>query len=340
MTSKSSDTTYGFPPRSDYFAALDLGSNTCRLLVARQEGTEFRVVDSFSRIIRLGTGLHLTGFLSDDAMDRAIIALKECARKIQKYKITDLRCVATEACRQADNAKEFLDRISFETGLNIEVICEAEEARLALEGCKALIDYNIPYVLAFDIGGCSTEAMWAKVMPGKTVEVCDLVSVPYGVVSVIDASGGDPQLFYDDIRSKIANSVRSLSDINDIQDKIDNEQVQLIGSSGTTTTIAAIHLALPYYDRSQVDGCEVPLEIVREIGDNLRNLSHLERSNHSCIGPGRSDLVVGGMAILEGICDAWPIPILKVADRGVRDGIISDILSKRISDCENSISVA
>ena len=329
--SKVVETTFGFPVKSEYFAALDLGSNTCRLLVVRQEDTQYRVVDSFSRIIRLGTGLHLSGYLSDDAMERAVLALRECAKKIRKYQITDLRCVATEACRQAKNSKEFLARVLQETGIDLEVISEREEARLALEGCKALIDPNIPYVLAFDIGGCSTEAMWAEVTPDNKIKVCDLVSVPYGVVSVIDASGGDPQLFYDDIRSKIATSVRSLAGITDIQGKIDNEQVQLIGSSGTTTTIAAIHLELPFYDRSQVDGCEVPLEIVREIGDNIRNLSPSERSNHSCIGPSRSDLVVGGMAIIEGICDAWPVPILKVADRGVRDGIISDILSKRIN---------
>ena len=231
------DKVISFPEKSEYFAALDLGSNTCRLLIARQEGNSYRVIDWFSRIIRLGTGLHTNGILSDEAIERAIAALRECAKKIHKYKVTDMRCVATEACRQAKNAEGFLSRVKSETGINLEVISESEEARLALEGCKALIDYAIPYVLAFDIGGCSTEAMWAKVMPGNELKGCDFVSVPYGVVSVIEAAGGDPQLFYDDIRSKIAGSIRSLSDIDEIQDKIDTQQVQLIGKSNIIFTL-------------------------------------------------------------------------------------------------------
>ena len=309
------------------FAAIDLGSNTCRLLVAKPRENGYKVIDSYSKVIRLGTGVHTTEYLSDDAMDRAIEALKHCARKLERYPNAKFRGVATEACRKAKNKHEFLERVYKETGLKLEIIPEYEEARLALKGCNGLINPSFPYVLAFDIGGCSTEVMWARVKGSlPTAEVIDWISLPFGVVSVIEACGGDPMLFYNDIRDKISKDLDKIKANNNILEAIAQKQVQMIGSSGTTTTVTALFHDLPYYDRDKVDGYLLPFTAIHSIAKRLRDAPPRERANHPCIGPGRCDLVMGGLAILEGICNAWPLKYLRVADRGVRDGILSDLI--------------
>jgi exopolyphosphatase/guanosine-5'-triphosphate,3'-diphosphate pyrophosphatase len=310
-----------------YFAALDLGSNTCRILIARAMGESYKVVDSFSRVIRLGTGVRSTGVLSKDAMDRAIEALKECARKLDKYQIFHIRSVATEACRQAQNREEFITRVKMETGIALEVINEEEEARLALKGCIGLINPKYPYILAFDIGGCSTEVMWATTESG-TPQVLNWLSLPYGVVSVLESCCGDAAPFYDDIRNKISSELQALEESADITRHIAEGKVQMIGSSGTTTTVAAIQQSLTHYDRTRVDGCALQTASIHKIGNEIRLMDTHERSSHPCIGPERCDLVLGGLAILEGICDTWPIESLYVADRGVRDGILADMMAR------------
>lgn len=315
-------------PRQEHIAAIDLGSNTCRLLVARPQHGFYKVVDSFSRVVRLGSGIQNTGVLSEDAIHRAIEALKICAGKLERYNITRIRAVATEACRQAKNQNEFIKRVRRETGIELEVISEFEEARLALKGCRGLVDANYKYILGFDIGGCSTEVMWAH-NQNETHQnkVIDWISIPYGVVSLVDACGGDALAFYDDIRRKISNELCAIRDHALILKEIEQGNVQTIGSSGTTTTIAALYLDLPRYDRSKVDGTQLPVACLDEIADRLRHMTSRERAAKSCIGPGRSDIVIGGLAILQGICDTWPISTVTVADRGVRDGILSDLLN-------------
>lgn len=314
--------------KKDHIAAIDLGSNTCRLLVARPDETAYKVVDSFSRVVRLGSGIQSAGVLSEDAINRAIDALKVCAGKLEKYAIKKIRAVATEACRQARNQNAFIHRVKQETGIELEVISEFEEARLALKGCRGLVKPESKYILGFDIGGCSTEVMWAHNQgePGKS-RVIDWISIPYGVVSLVDACGGDSLEFYDDIRKKISRELKQIRDHELIKQEVEAENVQTIGSSGTTTTIAALYLDLPRYDRSKVDGTSLPVSSLHSIADKLRNMTSRERASKSCIGPGRSDVVIGGLAILQGICDTWPITSVTVADRGVRDGILSDLLN-------------
>jgi exopolyphosphatase/guanosine-5'-triphosphate,3'-diphosphate pyrophosphatase len=312
--------------KKDHIAAIDLGSNTCRLLVARPEENNYRVVDSFSRVVRLGSGIRSAGVLSEEAIVRTLEALKICAGKLKKYSIGSIRAVATEACRQANNQFDFLNRVKMETGIELEVISEFEEARLALKGCTGLVNNNYKYVLGFDIGGCSTEVMWARNGEGGTKKVIDWISIPYGVVSVVDACGGDSLEFYDDIRKRIAEELSSIRDHALILKEIERNNVQTIGSSGTTTTIGAIYLDLPRYDRNKVDGTSLPVNSLNTIANKLRKMSTRERASNSCIGPGRSDVVIGGLAILQGICDTWPITTVTVADRGVRDGILSEML--------------
>jgi exopolyphosphatase / guanosine-5'-triphosphate,3'-diphosphate pyrophosphatase len=312
-----------------HIAAIDLGSNTCRLLVARPDEDQYKVVDSFSRVVRLGSGIRSNGMLTEEAILRTIDALKICASKLEKYTITKIRAVATEACRQALNQNEFVQRVQAETGINLEVISEFEEARLALKGCTGLVNHNSKYILGFDIGGCSTEVMWAENLGNGKTKVIDWISIPYGIVSLVDACGGDSLEFYDDIRKRIAQELSSIREHANILKEIERNNVQTIGSSGTTTTIAAIYLDLPRYDRNKVDGTSLPVNSLNMIADRLRNMSTRDRAANTCIGPGRSDVVIGGLAILQGICDTWPITTVTVADRGVRDGILSDMLSSK-----------
>ncbi len=317
--------TFSFNKNEAHFAAIDLGSNNCRLIIARATKNHYKIVETFSKVIRLGTGVNQSGKLSDDAILRAIDALKNCARRLKKYSIVGLRCVATEACRQADNREDFFALVQEETGIELEIISEYEEGRLALLGCQRLIDVKVPYVLGIDIGGCSTEIIWARVINKHCSQVLDGLSLPYGVVNVLEACGGDPEIFYDDIRNKIINELKKISDKNNILKIIGDNKVQMISGSGTTTTVAAIHQDLPYYDRCQVDGYVLPSKSVRDIAKSLIKLGPRERADHPCIGPSRSDMVLGGVAILQGICDIWPVENIRVADSGVRDGIIEDL---------------
>ena len=328
------------PPLSEgpVIAAIDLGTTSCRLLVARPEGTTFRVIDSFSRVVRLGEGIQSNDQLQPEAITRTLEALKICKDKISKNKVSKIRAVTTEACRRAENSDVLLNRAREDFGIDIEVINPLEEARLALSGCSAILNPEIPYAVAFDIGGGSTEIIWLKLMPSPKnressipiVQVIDCASLPFGVVTLSEVYGtrfADFDL-YDDLRKKVAKEVEQFSAKNNIQSYIDKGQVQMAGTSGTVTTIGAIHLKLPKYDRRHIDGLFLNLSDIHQVCNNLNAMSPLERATSPCIGPGRADLVLLGTAILEGICDTWNLPHLRVADRGVREGILMDLLEE------------
>ncbi|MDF3034086.1 MAG: exopolyphosphatase [Alphaproteobacteria bacterium] len=319
-------------------AALDLGTTSCRLLVARPEGTSFRVIDSFSRVVRLGEGIQTNNRLQPGAITRTLEALKICRDKISRNNVTKIRAVTTEACRRAENSAELLDRARTDLHIDIEVITPLEEARLALAGCAAILDPGIPYAVAFDIGGGSTEIIWLKLMPSPqgrrsripVVEVIDCASLPFGVVTLSEIYGTRFTDFgiYQDLRKKVADEVHRFTIKNNIQAHIQNGQVQMAGTSGTITTIGAVHLNLPKYDRRLIDGLFLQLQDIHHVSKQLLAMTQLERAQSSCIGPGRADLVLMGTAILEGICDVWTLPRLRVADRGVREGILMDLLEE------------
>jgi len=319
-------------------AAIDLGTTSCRLLVARPEGTNFRVIDSFSRVVRLGEGIQANNHLQPGAIARTLDALKICRDKISKNNVSKMRAVTTEACRRADNSAELLDRARIDLGIDIEVINPLEEARLALSGCAAVLDPDIPYAVAFDIGGGSTEIIWLRLLPSPKnrrsripiVEVIDCTSLPFGVVTLSEIYGTHFTDFgiYQDLRNKVASEVKRFTEKNNIDTYIQKEQVQMAGTSGTITTIGAIHLNLPKYDRRFIDGLFLQLTDIHQVSESLLAMTHLERAQSACIGPGRADLVVMGTAILEGICDVWALPRLRVADRGVREGILMDLLEE------------
>jgi exopolyphosphatase / guanosine-5'-triphosphate,3'-diphosphate pyrophosphatase len=231
-----------------------------------------------------------------------------------------------------------LDRARTELGINIEVITPLEEARLALSGCAAVLDPEIPYAVAFDIGGGSTEIIWLELMPSPKnrrsripiVQVIDCASLPFGVVTLSEIYGTHFSDFgiYQDLRQKVAGEVSRFSNKNNILSYINKGQVQMAGTSGTITTVGAIHLKLPKYDRRYIDGLFLKISDIHNVCESLISMTHLERSQSSCIGPGRADLVLMGTAILEGICDVWSLPHLRVADRGVREGILMDLLEE------------
>ncbi len=310
------------------FAALDLGTHNCRLLAATPAGKGFRVVDAFSRIVRLGEGVGRTGALSEAAMRRSIDALKVCAERMKRMGVVKQRNVATEACRRAVNCDEFIERVHGETGIELEIISSAEEARLALDGCASLLEPERRFAVVFDIGGGSTELMWLSRGQSGEPRIEESMSLPYGVVNIAERYGGGrlPESLYKEIVAKVMRRVAPFEERHRIRDRIAAGAVQMLGTSGTVTTLAGVHLQLPRYTRSVVDGTYLTFGDVRALSRSLAAMDVRERAAHPCIGPKRADLVVAGCAILEAICATWPVGKLRVADRGVREGILIGLI--------------
>ena len=317
------------------FAALDLGTNNCRLLVARPSHGGFRVVDAFSRIVRLGEGMTATGALSEAAIGRTIEALRICAGKIEHRRVAAGRYVATEACRRATNCAEFLGRVRDETGLEIEIISTAEEARLVVTGCAPLLHPRVPYAVVFDIGGGSTEIVWLHRGYGKRApngrarpEILGSISLPFGVVTFTERFGGievSPAIY----RAMVAEAEAALlpfEQAHGIRRQVRAGQVQMLGSSGTVTTLAGVHLALPRYIRAMVDGSTLTFDQIELVSRHLAGLDLAGRAANPCVGRERADLVLSGCAILDAICATWPVGRLRVADRGIREGILFDLM--------------
>jgi exopolyphosphatase / guanosine-5'-triphosphate,3'-diphosphate pyrophosphatase len=316
------------------YAAIDLGTNNCRLLIARPSGAHFVVIDAFSRVVRLGEGLAQSGRLSDAAMDRALAALHVCAEKLKKRNVHLARSVATEACRRASNGAEFIERVHRETGIRLNIITAQEEARLAVLGCHILLERGDGPAMIFDIGGGSTEMV--LVDPADPVpRILDWQSVPWGVVSLTEGVGpiaDSPEARaagYAEMRARVARGFAPfVARIAEIRARaIEQGAIRLLGTSGTVTTLASLHLGLPQYDRRAVDGLIVPTADMRAISQRLAHLSPAERIGVPCIGRERSDLVVAGCAILETIFDIWPADRLGIADRGIREGILRSLMA-------------
>lgn len=305
-------------------AALDLGSNNCRLLIARPAPCGFAVLDGFSRIVRLGEGVAATGLLSEAAMNRAIAALRICADKIDRRRVTRGRYVATEACRQARNGPEFLARVERETGLWLEAIPSLEEAELTLSGCLPLFDPALPYALTFDVGGGSTEILWVRVDRPCGPEVLGWISLPCGVITLTETYG-TPEITPEAYRRMVADieaKLRPFDDLYGISRAIEAGEAQMLGTAGTVTTVAGVNMGLPRYNRAVVDGSWLDFAAVRAVSQMLVGASFAERAAHACIGQGRAELVVAGCGVLEAVCRTWPAGRLRVADRGVREGIL------------------
>ena len=323
----------GSPPRRESdrhtYGAIDLGTNNCRLLIARPTNGAFTVIDAFSRIVRLGEGLSRTGELSADAMDRAVGALAICSDKLRRRNVSLSRSVATEACRRATNGPSFIDRVHAETGIVLDIIEPQEEARLAVLGCHKLLEPGDGPALIFDIGGGSTELVLVDQTDGSP-RIRAWWSAPWGVVSLTESEGRealegpDRVLAYKRMRERARHAFARFATMLPEE----REGIRLLGTSGTVTTLASVHLALPSYDRRAVDGLHVPIADMQAISTMIAEMSYAERSALPCIGPDRADLVVAGCAILEAIIEIWPAGKLGIADRGIREGILRAMMAR------------
>jgi exopolyphosphatase/guanosine-5'-triphosphate,3'-diphosphate pyrophosphatase len=333
-------------------ASIDLGTNSCRLLIARVNiaslnATYFRsrprqnawkIVDSLSRIVRLGEGLHDGNLLSEDAMNRAIEALKLCKEKIIHHNVLKIRAVATEACRRAHNKDVLIRRAKEEAGIDIEIISSTEEAQLAITGCAGVLDSKIPYALAFDIGGGSTELAWLSInkehskKPGYPVSfnIMGSISLPYGVVTVSEAYGNhasNPKVC-EELSAKIEADLEVFFQCHDIDFYVKKGDVQLIGTSGTVTTFAAMVLNLSRYDRSSIDGATIDIVDLERVSNEILNMTEKEKHDHPCIGTSATDLIIVGSAILRGIYKRANVEKMRIADRGVREGLLVNLLKE------------
>ncbi len=311
-------------------AALDLGTNNCRLLIARPTPDGFAVVDGFSRIVRLGQGLEATGVLCETAMRRTVDALAVCAAKIRRHRVARARCVATEAARRAANCAGFLDRVAAETGIALDIISSREEAALTLRGCLPLFDPDLPYGLIFDVGGGSAEIVWLRVSGDDAPDILGWISLPLGVVTLTERHGPD-DFTVEDYEATVAEVEAMLAPFDaehGIRREIERGRMQMLGTAGTVTTIAGVHLGLRRYNRAVVDGSYLTFDQIHRISRQLSRSSYAERAAHPSIGRGRADLVVAGCAILEAICRTWPAERLRVADRGVREGILLQLAAE------------
>lgn len=335
----------GETPRDhrEVYGALDLGTNNCRLLLARPSRRGFQVIDAFSRIIRLGEGVSQTGLLSEAAMRRTIDALKVCAQKIERHGVRRAMLVATEACRIASNGEEFLQHVEDQTGLRIDILSREGEARLAVSGCASLIDPQTDHVLVFDIGGGSSELVWLDMarapaelrggFVGRAAvqqAIIAWTSLSVGVVSLAERFGGrhvTPDIFELMVDHVMA-MLKPFEAEHRIAERMASGSHHLLGTSGTVTTVAGVYLRLPRYDRNRVDGCWLESTAARDIVYDLLGRSYSERVAEPCIGRDRADLVLAGCAILEALMRMWPSPRLRVADRGLREGILMHLMGE------------
>ena len=325
------------------YGALDLGTNNCRLLVARPSRRGFVVIDAFSRIIRLGEGVTHSGRLSEQAMDRTIHALKVCRDKMRRRGVKRSRLISTEACRIAENSDHFISRVLDQTGLELEIINRETEARLAVSGCASLLDPTCDGALIFDIGGGSSELIWlnlsqrsrnwrASVYDRLDAQNCieAWTSLPVGVVTLAEKFGGKdvtPDIFeamVEDVMHQLAPFEKQHA----LREKVANGNAHLLGTSGTVTTIAGIKLNLPAYDRKRVDGCWLMEDEVRDVSASLIDMTYDDRVAQPCVGADRADLVLAGCAILEALMRLWPCERLRVADRGLREGMLATMMAE------------
>jgi exopolyphosphatase/guanosine-5'-triphosphate,3'-diphosphate pyrophosphatase len=337
----------GFNGILPIYGALDLGTNNCRLLVARPSRRGFFVIDAFSRIIKLGEGVSHTGFLSEAAMTRTIDALKICSAKMMRRGVTRSRLVATEACRIAQNGSDFIARVHRETGLSLEIIGRETEARLAVSGCASLIDRQSDYVLVFDIGGGSSEFVWLNLTRGRRSRRLSIedrmraqdaieawTSLPFGVVTLAERFGKSSVEGhqFEEMVAFVQTALKPFNDRNNIAARMRASGGHLLGTSGTVTTIAGVYLGLSEYHRAKVDGCWLSAQSIRDVSRRIAGMNYQQRAAQPCIGRERADLILAGCAIMEAMLRTWPVKSLRVADRGLREGILATLIAEDLID--------
>lgn len=310
---------------ANLYGSIDLGTNTCRLLIAKlvesDKGNAFSHVDSLSRVVRFGESLEQTKKLSPQAMDRAFMALEECRNRLQFYHVPHMRCVATAACRYAENTDAFVREAFERTGVRIEVISPQEESELAVAGCAELFDdKSYSHVIVFDIGGGSTELVWTKILPNQAFEIVDSISFPYGFATLKDQLK-DPEK-REQITQFFSFEVNEFAVRHKIYDYIRDGKVQMVGASGTITTLAAIIMNLDSYDKARVHEALLYRQDLENVIRYLNTTRYADRVQHPCIGQQRAESIMGGVALFKAIYDILNVEPIIAADRGVREGIL------------------
>ncbi len=327
-------------PAGALYAALDLGTNNCRLLVATPARGGFRVVDAYSRIVRLGEGLSHTGRLQPAAMDRALAALSVCAERLRRRGAPQLRAIATQACRSAENGAEFIQRVARETGIHLQIISPREEARLSVAGCLTLLDATADAALVLDVGGGSTELSWVD-LRGQVADaggrltamppIRAWLSIPIGVVSLAEhfpeVRPGERD-WYRQMVDAVKARIVDFPHAEPLREVFRQGRAHLVGTSGAITSLAGIHLDLPRYDRTRVDGLWLTLDECEATAQRLLHLDPGQRAAQPCIGPDRADLVLAGAAILQAVQELWPCARVRVADRGLREGVLLSLMAE------------
>ena len=323
------------------YGALDLGTNNCRLLIATPAARGFRVIEAYSRIVRLGEGLSASGRLSEAAMDRAMAALKVSAEKIRRRRVVKLKAIATQACRSAVNGPEFVARVAEETGLQLQIIPPREEAQLSVAGCLNLLDRSADAALVVDVGGGSTELSWVDLKAGGLesdvgrfsagrLPIKAWLSIPIGVVTLAEQfpeGEAATEAWFRAMVERVKTELAAFRRADPFRPIFDADRAHLIGTSGAITSLAGMHLKLPRYDRTLVDGIWMTRADCEAAADGLLHLTPAERAMQPCIGPDRSDLVLAGAAILQAVQELWPCNRVRVADRGLREGILMTLMS-------------
>lgn len=325
------------------YAALDLGTNNCRLLIATPQGRSFRVVEAYSRIVRLGEGLDQSGRLSDAAMERALQALRVSAEKVRRRRVRKLRAIATQACRMAENGQGFVERVAAETGLKLQIISPREEAQLSVAGCLNLLDSTADAALVVDVGGGSTELSWVdlngqglesapgRFSPGR-LPIRAWLSIPIGVVTLAERfpeRAEAKEEWFRQMVDAVGRELAAFRRADPMRPIFDAGRAHMVGTSGAITSLAGMHLGLRRYDRTQVDGIWMSRSQCEAAAAGLLSLSAQERAEQPCIGPDRADLVLAGAAILQAVQESWPCTRVRVADRGLREGILMSLMSDK-----------
>lgn len=334
----------GRPPgETPNYAALDLGTNNCRLLIATPTPGGFRVVEAYSRIVRLGEGLSQTGRLADDAMERALAALKVSAEKIRRRRVVKMKAIATQACRMAANGAEFVRRVEEEAGLKLQIITPREEAQLSVAGCISLFDRAVDAALVVDVGGGSTELSWVDVQ-GEGLDakprqfaywrlpIKAWLSIPIGVVTLAEQFPEGERVQEGWFRAMVESvkaNIAAFPHADPLKETFQAGRAHMVGTSGAITSLAGLHLGLQRYDRNLVDGLWMTREECEAAADNLLALTARERAAQPCIGPDRADLVLAGAAILQAVQELWPCARVRVADRGLREGLLMSLMSEQ-----------
>jgi len=331
------------PSETPNYAALDLGTNNCRLLIATPTPNGFRVVEAYSRIVRLGEGLGASGRLSEAAMERALAALKVSAEKVRRRQAVRVKAIATQACRMAENGPAFVERVRQETGLKLEIITPREEAQLSVAGCVTLLDRTADAALVVDVGGGSTELSWVD-LKGEGLDarprqfaawrlpIKAWLSVPVGVVTLAEQfpeHGIDQQGWFREMVESVKARIEDFRHAEPLRGLFEDGKAHLIGTSGAITSLAGLHLGLPRYDRARVDGLWMTRDDCEAAAERLLALTPQQRAAEPCIGPDRADLVLAGAAILQAVQELWPCARVRVADRGLREGLLMSLMSER-----------